>query len=131
MYNRIRLGGSNMSGEVFRRKETKYILTKESYNILLEALKDVAKEQHIKYIATGHYATKKSGTIQPGVNQVFDESDKLSLLTSDDIKKLLLPIGELDYQEVTKIAEANNINLTNTKQTPEEKIGANNIPKKD
>ena len=96
--------------------------------ILIDMLKDVAKEQHIKYISTGIYARKSNGKIIPGVNQVFDESDKLSLLTEDDIKKLLLPLGEIEYQEITQIAESNNVNFNNQKQSAMDKIGNNNIP---
>ena len=96
--------------------------------ILIDMLKDVAKEQHIKYISTGIYARKEGKKIIPGVNQVFDESDKLSLLTEEDIKKLLLPLGEIEYQEITQIAESNNVNFNSQKQSAIDKIGNNNIP---
>ena len=102
------------------------------YNkVLIDTLRDVAKEQHIKYISTGTYATKKGNRIEPGINQVFDESTKLSLLTDEDIKKLLLPLGEIEYQEINKIAEQNNINYNSNKQTAIEKLGNNNIPSND
>ena len=117
--------------ETYRNKMAEGIMNNPTadldtiYNkyILVDMLKQVAKEQHIKYISCGIYAKKESGAIVPGVNNVFDESSKLSLLTEEDIKKIVLPLGEIDYQQVEKIAEENYINLSNKKQTPEEKIG--------
>ena len=96
--------------------------------VLIDTLKMVSKDLHIGHISCGVYARKEGNKIIPGVNQVFDESEKMSLLSEEDIKKLVLPLGEIEYQEINKIAEANNVNYRSEKVDAKDKIGINNIP---
>ncbi len=74
-------------------------------------LMNKAKELEADFVATGHYARKgydevqKRFTIYEAVDLNKDQSYVLFGLTQEQLKKTLLPIGELEKSKVREIAE--------------------------
>ena len=56
------------------------------------------------YIATGHYARIKDGKLLRGIDNNKDQTYFLSQLSREQLCNVLFPIGELEKQEVRKIA---------------------------
>ena len=63
-----------------------------------------AKKLGADYIATGHYARIKDGYLLRGIDNNKDQTYFLSQLTSEQLKNVLFPVGELNKEEVRKIA---------------------------
>ena len=57
------------------------------------------------YIATGHYARLNDGKLLRGVDNNKDQTYFLSQLTPEQLSNVIFPIGELEKQEVRKIAK--------------------------
>lgn len=73
-----------------------------------------AKDMGFDGIATGHYCRKITNTdgscsILEGIDKNKDQSYFLSLITQNQIKDALFPIGELEKQEVRKIAKTHKL----------------------
>lgn len=56
------------------------------------------------YIATGHYARIKDGTLLKAIDYNKDQTYFLSQLSKEQLSNVLFPIGELEKSEVRKIA---------------------------
>ncbi len=56
------------------------------------------------YIATGHYARIKDGTLLKAIDHNKDQTYFLSQLSKEQLSNVLFPIGELEKSEVRKIA---------------------------
>lgn len=73
------------------------------------------------YFATGHYAivehNENGHFLKKAVDKEKDQSYFLCQLSSEQISKVLFPLGELTKQEVRKIAEQNNLITKNTKES--------------
>lgn len=63
------------------------------------------KELKCKKIATGHYARVKNGKLLRGVDREKDQSYFLSRLTSEKLKQIIFPLGDLQKSEVKKLAK--------------------------
>ena len=65
------------------------------------------------YFATGHYAriehTENAHYLKKAVDEKKDQTYFLCQLSSEQISKVLFPLGELTKEEVKKIAEENNL----------------------
>jgi tRNA-specific 2-thiouridylase len=79
------------------------------------------KELEYDYIAMGHYACIRE---VDGIKQLFkatdlskDQSYFLSYLKSEQIQKVIFPVGELLKTEVRKIASLNNLYVANKKDS--------------
>ena len=80
--------------------------------IKFKAFLDYAKDLGAKKIATGHYAriAEENGKFQlkAGLDGNKDQSYFLHLLNQEQLSQSLFPLGEIDKQEVRKIAKNNN-----------------------
>jgi tRNA-uridine 2-sulfurtransferase len=56
------------------------------------------------YIATGHYARIENNRLLRGIDKNKDQSYFLSLLTKNQLKDILFPVGKLTKEEVRNIA---------------------------
>ena len=94
--------------------------------IKFEALLKVAKDINAKYIATGHYASvgKDEETsryyIKRSKADMKDQSYALYDLTQEQLKHVLMPLGEYTKDEVREIASDNN--LTNALKKDSQEI---------
>ena len=64
-----------------------------------------AKELGADYIATGHYARIKDGYLLRGVDSNKDQTYFLSQLTHEQLENVLFPVGDMNKEDVRKIAE--------------------------
>lgn len=73
------------------------------------------------YFATGHYArvahTEGGHKLKKAVDETKDQSYFLCGLTSEQISKVLFPLGNLTKAEVKKIAEENGLVSADTKES--------------
>jgi tRNA-specific 2-thiouridylase len=65
-----------------------------------------AKELGADYIATGHFARLKDGTLLRGMDANKDQTYFLSQVTKEQLKDVLFPIGELTKPEIRQIASS-------------------------
>ncbi|MDD3066626.1 MAG: tRNA 2-thiouridine(34) synthase MnmA [Candidatus Gracilibacteria bacterium] len=63
------------------------------------------RELKCRKIATGHYARVKNGKLLRGVDKEKDQSYFLSRLTSEKLKQITFPLGDLQKSEVKKLAK--------------------------
>lgn len=83
--------------------------------VKFKALLSRIKELGVDYIATGHYAKveydEKSGRylLKKSADKKKDQTYVLYNLTQEELKHLLLPLGELNKEQVRKIAEENGL----------------------
>jgi len=77
------------------------------------ALLDAAELFGAKKIATGHYVRTRNGEngiyLIKGMDHDKDQSYFLSMLSQEQLKKALFPLGEMTKAMVRKIAEQNNL----------------------
>lgn len=94
--------------------------------IKFEAMLNKAIALDMDYIATGHYARveydEKSGRyiLKKALDLSKDQSYVLYMLTQDQLKRLLLPLGDFSKTEVRDIAESKN--LVNAKKPDSQDI---------
>lgn len=63
-----------------------------------------AKKLGADYVATGHYARIENGNLYKGIDENKDQSYFLSQLSNEQLKNVLFPVGNLNKEEVRKIA---------------------------
>lgn len=80
-----------------------------------------AKSLGAEYVATGHYAQIKevNGVKQllKGLDNNKDQSYFLSLLNQDQLQMSMFPLGEMNKDEVRKIAKEQNLPVANKKDS--------------
>ncbi|MHB1330728.1 MAG: tRNA 2-thiouridine(34) synthase MnmA [Minisyncoccota bacterium] len=64
-----------------------------------------AKELGADYIATGHYARVEGGNLHEGQDGNKDQSYFLWMLTKEDLKHVMFPIGNLKKERVRELAK--------------------------
>ena len=64
-----------------------------------------AKKLGADYIATGHYARLKDGHLLRGIDDNKDQTYFLSQVSKKKFENVLFPVGDLNKEEVRKIAE--------------------------
>ncbi len=69
------------------------------------------------YIATGHYARIKDGKLFRGIDLNKDQTYFLSQVSSEQLKNVLFPVGELTKDEVRKIAREYDLITANKKDS--------------
>ena len=69
------------------------------------AFMEWAMEQGADFVATGHYAPSINAQLKKGTDGAKDQSYFLWTLTSEQLSKILFPIGHLEKSEVRKLAE--------------------------
>ncbi len=74
-----------------------------------------AKKLGADYIATGHYARMNNGNLLKGLDENKDQSYFLSQVSKKQLENVLFPVGELNKEEVRKIAQEYNL-ITATKK---------------
>lgn len=89
-------------------------------------LLDVAREKfNCEYIATGHYAkvgyNAETGRyfIKKSDSDKKDQTYALYKLTQDQLKHVIMPLGEFEKEEIRKIAEENGLINANRKDSQE------------
>jgi len=92
-------------------------------NVKFKYLLKTADEQDCDYIATGHYAriSEKDGRffITRAKSTARDQSYMLYRLPQEILKRLLLPLGEFEKDEVREIASSNLISSANAPDSQE------------
>jgi len=82
---------------------------------------EYVKKLNADYFATGHYARiEHNGNVailKKAIDKNKDQTYFLCQLSSEQISKVLFPLGELNKIEVKKIAEENNLISKNTKES--------------
>ena len=63
-----------------------------------------AKKIGADYVATGHYARLKDGKLLRAIDQNKDQTYFLSQLSNNQLKNIIFPIGDIEKNEVRKIA---------------------------
>ena len=76
-----------------------------------------AKRLGASYIATGHYARIKDGYLLRAVDTNKDQTYFLSELSKEQLENVLFPIGELNKDEVRRLAKENNLITYNKKDS--------------
>ncbi len=74
-----------------------------------------AKRLGAKYIATGHYAKIEDGRLMRSYDKNKDQTYFLSQLSEKQLENVLFPLGNIDKQEVRKIAAEHHL-ITATKK---------------
>ncbi len=69
------------------------------------AMWSYAKENGAEYVATGHYAQTDGNNLMKGLDTSKDQSYFLWMLSKEELKHILFPVGHLQKLEVRKIAE--------------------------
>ena len=85
--------------------------------IKFDLFKKEAKRLGADKIATGHYARLENGRLLRGVDSNKDQTYFLSQVSTDQLKDVMFPIGDLTKPEVRKIAEENHIPVYNKKDS--------------
>ena len=76
-----------------------------------------AKKYGADYIATGHYAKIENGKVYIPKDKNKDQTYFLCQVPKDKFKNVLFPLGDLEKKEVRKIANENNIPVSNKKDS--------------
>jgi len=63
------------------------------------------KELDCEKLATGHYTRIRGGKLLRGIDETKDQSYFLSRLTSEKLKNVLFPLGEMQKDKVKKLAQ--------------------------
>ncbi len=89
--------------------------------IKFKAFLDYALSKDADFIAMGHYARKKElngvSHLLRGKDNNKDQSYFLSQLTSEQLKRVIFPIGDLTKEEVRKIAQKHNLEVYSKKDS--------------
>ena len=85
--------------------------------IKFDAFIKEAKKLGADKVATGHYARLDGSKLLRGVDNNKDQSYFLSMLTPNQLKDILFPVGELNKAEVRKIAEEQDLYVKNKKDS--------------
>lgn len=76
-----------------------------------------AKRLGADYIATGHYARFENGKLLRGIDDNKDQTYFLSQLTNKQLENVLFPVGDLNKNEVRKIAKELRLNTAEKKDS--------------
>ncbi len=93
--------------------------------IKFDALAKKAKELSADYMATGHYAKiefdnkRKKYLLKKGIDTKKDQSYFLYVLTQEQLKYTLMPLGDLTKEQVRKIAKEKNLHVVNSPESQE------------
>jgi len=101
-------------------------------SVKIQILLDKAKYLKADYISTGHYA-KIFTNLQTGEcsllsanDEAYDQSFFLSALTKDQLKKILLPFGDIRRVDVEKIAKSLEVDILPSKKKVKNELCFNN-----
>lgn len=90
--------GRTPNPDVFCNKEVKF-----------GAFLDWAIKNGADFVATGHYAQNKNGSLMKAKDISKDQSYFLWTLNKKQLEKIIFPVGHLLKTEIRKIAEKNNL----------------------
>lgn len=85
--------------------------------IKFDKFKNAAKKLGAKYIATGHYVRIKRAKLLRGIDNNKDQSYFLAQVSTEQLKDVLFPIGNLTKAEVRKIALDIGLNVATKKDS--------------
>ena len=76
-----------------------------------------AKRLGADYIATGHYAKMEDGYLKKATDLNKDQSYFLSQVSKKQLENVLFPLGDIDKDEVRKIAKDNDLAIASKKDS--------------
>ena len=76
-----------------------------------------AKKLKADYIATGHYARIENNLLLKGIDHNKDQTYFLNMLSKKQLENVLFPIGNLNKEEVRKIANKLKLDTANKKDS--------------
>lgn len=85
--------------------------------IKFDYFKKEAERLGADYIATGHYARIKDGSLYKGIDKNKDQSYFLADVAKSNFSNVLFPIGEYDKPTIRKIANEAGLNVANKKDS--------------
>ena len=85
--------------------------------IKFDMFKKEADKLGADYIATGHYARMKDGLLYKGIDSNKDQTYFLSQVSKEKLSNVLFPVGELNKEEVRKIAKELDLNVADKKDS--------------
>ncbi len=93
-----------------------------NHTIKFDALVQAAKQRGATHIATGHYARiqgndKGNPALYRGMDILKEQSYFLAMLTTDQLKNAIFPLGEMTKQSVVALALANGLTPTEKKES--------------
>ncbi len=80
--------------------------------IKFSTLRKIAEETYSDFWATGHYAMVENGRIRMARDKKKDQSYFLALVKKEDLKHLILPLGNFSKSEVRFIAKTNQLKIS-------------------
>ncbi len=80
--------------------------------IKFSVLRKIASETNSDFLATGHYSRVENGKIRIALDRKKDQSYFLALVKREDVKNLILPIGNYNKNEVRSIAKLNELEIS-------------------
>ena len=93
--------------------------------IKFDTLLKKAKELNADYIATGHYAKiefdrqKNSYTLRKGIDTKKDQSYVLYMMSQNQLKHILMPLGEFKKNQVRQIAKDKKLPVADKEESQE------------
>lgn len=85
--------------------------------IKFDAFLNFAKEQGAELIATGHYAKRVGNKLYKALDKNKDQTYFLALLSEEQIKSCLFPLGDIEKSEVRKIAKELGLEVASKKDS--------------
>ncbi len=85
--------------------------------IKFASFKEEVKKLGGDYMATGHYARLENGKLLRSKDLNKDQTYFLAMLSPNQLKDVLFPVGNLTKDEVRKIAIENNLNVAKKKDS--------------
>lgn len=87
--------------------------------IKFKRLLDEADRHDIYYISTGHYARIKGGNLFKGADYTKDQSYVLYRLSTQQLQRTILPLGELQKERVKAIAQEHRLPTSCARESQE------------
>lgn len=85
--------------------------------IKFDMFKKEADKLGADFIATGHYARINDGKLLRGIDKNKDQTYFLSQVSKKQLENVLFPVGELNKEEVRKIAKELDLNVADKKDS--------------
>ena len=85
--------------------------------IKFDQFKKEAKRLGADYIATGHYAKMEDGYLKKASDLNKDQSYFLSQVSVKQLENVLFPLGDIDKEEVRRIAKEHNLAIASKKDS--------------
>ena len=85
--------------------------------IKFDLFKKEAEKLGADFIATGHYAQVKNGKLYRGIDKNKDQSYFLAMVSREQLKNVIFPVGKMLKKDVRKIANQIHLNVAKKKDS--------------